>query len=230
MKSLENQFISDTYTSLLHTVNNDGVPSSSIDDIYDGGGKQTALSLGAKNNGAVVSGPLIAGNVSYPTSASPKPLIDVLFPVGSVYFTATNSSPSTFMGGTWGQIAQGRFIVGVGTGSDSTGISRTFSVGGNNTGKYEVALDKNNLPAHSHYVANSDSAYAQTAPTVSAETTVIADAYAVASRAYTLRGTPTQATLGKTSLVGNTADNTGLGVPIMTTPPSFGLYIWQRTA
>ena len=229
MKSLENQFISDTYTSLLHTVNNVGVPSSSIDDIYDGGGKQTALSLGAKNNGAVVSGPLIAGNVSYPTSASPKPLIDVLFPVGSVYFTATNSSPSTFMGGTWGQIAQGRFITGVGTGSDPTGIAKNFNAG-SNTGTYQVSLDKNNIPAHSHYIANSDSVYAQTAPTVSAETTLIADAFAVASRAYTLRGTPTQATLGKTSIVGNTADTSGLGTPISTTPPSFGLYIWQRTA
>jgi hypothetical protein len=229
MKSLENQFISDTYKSLLHTLSNDGVPSSGVDDIYDGDGKQTALSLGAKDKGAVISGPFTAGNVTYPTSTDIKPLIDVLFPIGSVYFTATNQNPSTFMGGAWSAIAAGRFVVGVGTGTDSTGNQQTFNAG-TNDGTYNKALDSTNVPPHFHYVANADRAYAQTAPTVSSSTTVIADAYAVASRSYTLRGSSVEATIGKTSTVGNIDSTDGVGSPISITPPSFGLYIWRRTA
>jgi microcystin-dependent protein len=229
MKSLENQFISDTYPSLLHTLNDSGVPTTGLDDIYDGGGNQTALSLGAKGKGAVVTGSFIAGNVTYPTSTDPKSLIDVLFPIGSVYFTATNSSPSTFMGGTWGQIAQGRFITGVGTGSDPTGITKDFNAG-NNNGTYQVSLDKNNIPAHSHYIASSDIVPATTANALTESKSLAVGAAVALDQAYLLKGGPTAPTLGRTSIVGNTADTSGLGTPISTTPPSFGLYIWQRTA
>jgi hypothetical protein len=229
MKSLENQFISDTYKSLLHTLSNDGVPSSGVDDIYDGDGKQTALSLGAKDKGAVISGPFTAGNVTYPTSTDIKPLIDVLFPVGSVYFTAVNQNPSTFMGGAWTIIADGRFVAGVGTGTDSTGNQNTV-VAGSNQGKYQTSLDSTNLPPHYHYVSNADIVQATSANALTESKSVAVGAAVSLDQAYLLRGSTTAPTLGRTSTVGNTAATDGLGSPVSLTPPSFGLYIWKRTA
>jgi hypothetical protein len=229
MKSLENQFISDTYKSLLHTLDDNGVPTTGLDDIYDGGGNQTALSLGAKDKGAVVSGSFTAGNVTYPTSSDAKALIDVLFPVGSVYFTAVNQNTATFMGGSWSIIADGRFIAGVGTGTDSTGNQNTINAG-NNQGNYQKSLDASNLPAHYHYVANADIIPATTSNDLTESKSVAVGAAVSLDQAYYLKGTTTQPTLGRTSTVGNTAATDGLGSPVSLTPPSFGLYIWKRTA
>jgi hypothetical protein len=224
MKSLENQFISDTYSSLLHTVRDEGVPTSGVDDIYDGKGNQTALSLGATGNGAVVSGSLKAGNVTYPVSESDKNLIDVIFPVGSVYFTATNQNPSTFMGGAWSAIAAGRFVVGVGTGTDSTGNQETFNAG-TNDGTYTKSLDSTNVPPHFHYVASNVNVPLGS-PSIAENTyTAVSD-----TLQYRLKGTTTQPTIGRTSTAGNTESTDGVGSPISITPPSFGLYIWRRTA
>lgn len=66
------------------------------------------------------------------------------FPVGAVYITTTNNNPSTFLGGTWAQIAQGRTLMGVGTlGSD------TYSAGSTG-GAARVTLTTAEMPAHNH--------------------------------------------------------------------------------
>ena len=43
-----------------------------------------------------------------------KRLIDIIHPVGSVYITLDNTSPSTLFGGTWEQVSQGRTLLGAG--------------------------------------------------------------------------------------------------------------------
>ena len=57
------------------------------------------------------------GEAFYPvTSADAIPdLINKIYPVGSIYMTVNNTSPSVLFGGTWTQIAQGRTIFGAGT-------------------------------------------------------------------------------------------------------------------
>ena len=71
-----------------------------------------------------------------------------LFPVGSIYITTTNTNPSTFLGGTWTQFAQGRTLIGVGTGNDgTTSMSFTASSSG---GKYKEILTIDQIPNHSH--------------------------------------------------------------------------------
>ena len=40
-------------------------------------------------------------------------LIDLVYPVGSIYISANNVSPQTFLGGTWQPVSQGRFLLGV---------------------------------------------------------------------------------------------------------------------
>ena len=57
--------------------------------------------------------------------------LDSIYPVGSVYISLTSTNPGTYLKGTWEQFAQGRTLVGVGSGSDGSN-TRTFAV--NDTG------------------------------------------------------------------------------------------------
>lgn len=51
------------------------------------------------------------------------------YPVGAIYLSVVNTSPASLFGGTWQAIGQGRMLVGVGTGTDANGNSRTFANG-----------------------------------------------------------------------------------------------------
>lgn len=66
-------------------------------------------------------------------------LINLIYPVGSIYMSVNNVSPATFLGGTWERI-QDRFLLGAGS-SYSAG-----STGGEASHKLTVA----EMPSHSH--------------------------------------------------------------------------------
>lgn len=78
-------------------------------------------------------------------------LLNLIYPVGSVIYTTTSSIPDNLrnLGGTWIQIAQGRVIVGVGSGTDSNNTSKSFSAR-NNTGEYSHKLTTNEIAKHGH--------------------------------------------------------------------------------
>lgn len=64
------------------------------------------------------------------------PLLDMIYPIGAIYWSKNNTSPASLFGGTWVQIVEDRFpLFG---NDDTTGGSRTVSI--------SVA----NLPSHSH--------------------------------------------------------------------------------
>lgn len=66
-----------------------------------------------------------------------------IYPIGSVYISLTNKNPGTYLRGTWEQFAQGRTLVGVGSGSDGSN-TQTFDV--NDTGgEYKHLLTKKEL-------------------------------------------------------------------------------------
>lgn len=78
--------------------------------------------------------------------------IDKIYPVGSVYVSVSNVSPSTFLGaGTWEAISQGRVLVGAGTGTDVNNNSVDF-IGGGTGGEYTTTLRESNIPSHNHGV------------------------------------------------------------------------------
>lgn len=69
--------------------------------------------------------------------------LNAIYPVGSVYISLTNTNPGTYLRGTWEQFAQGRTLVGVGSGSDGSN-TQTFDV--NDTGgEYKHLLTKKEL-------------------------------------------------------------------------------------
>ena len=69
--------------------------------------------------------------------------LDSIYPVGSVYISLTSTNPGTYLKGTWAQFAQGRTLVGVGSGNDGSN-TQTFNV--NDTGgEYKHMLSKKEL-------------------------------------------------------------------------------------
>ena len=85
-------------------------------------------------------------------------ILDRFYPIGSIYLTVNSANPSTVIGGTWTQIAQGRTIFGAGTLNSITYTAGTTVNAGlpNISGKVVRAysdFNKNNNN-YSHYVSN----------------------------------------------------------------------------
>ena len=81
--------------------------------------------------------------------------INEMYPVGSIYITTLISTASelekTLGVGTWESYASGKTLVGVGTGTDSNSVSKTFKV--NETGgEYTHNLTTSEIPSHSHSI------------------------------------------------------------------------------
>lgn len=69
--------------------------------------------------------------------------LDSIYPIGTVYISLTDTNPGTYLKGVWEQFAQGRTLVGVGSGSDGTN-TQTFDV--NDTGgEYKHFISKKEL-------------------------------------------------------------------------------------
>ena len=216
LPDLTNEFAADTYKGILHTAN---VPFSgaNIPQIYDGLGNKSSLRLGSDGNGALFNG-TVSGNML--TVVGYNTIIDYIYPVGAVYFSTNNINPSTrFSGTTWFNIANGRFIAGVGTGTDQNSNSRSISPG-NNDGSYIHTLTVNQIPSHTHSPAQNPSfPYVVTWPYLG----VISrqEAGGDSNDSFMFPGQRPQA---------QTLSEVGGNASHENTPPGFGLYIWQRTS
>lgn len=164
---LSDQYIDDTFDGLLH-VNGQPIPPVGLVKVLDGVGHESSISVGRSGNGvningsssvtgslgvsqnATISGQLIANNVSYPSSSNITSLFNIIYPIGSVYFSAKSISPASLFGGVWDQIAEGRFIVGAGTGTDRNDLDQKFNVGNDFRGEYKHTISTEELPSHSH--------------------------------------------------------------------------------
>lgn len=80
--------------------------------------------------------------LSVPTKSD---IVDMIYPVGSIYMSVNSTSPASLFGGTWTQL-EDRFLLGAGS------TYTNGSTGGSST----VTLTTANLPSHSHaqYVAS----------------------------------------------------------------------------
>tara|TARA_R100000152_G_C6752873_1_gene176596 strand:- start:23 stop:1213 length:1191 start_codon:yes stop_codon:yes gene_type:complete len=160
-ESLENQFISDLYTSLIHLSGAELGPAGPLNQVFDGAGNSTGLALSGKR--------VIVNNYIYPEgfeTRDPIEWLDAFFPVGCLQLTFDDNNPTDRIAGTtWKRVAQGRFLVGTGTLTDKNGVQREFCPGGEEeeaqgkrggsgdiAGEYEVTLTPDQLPAHTHNV------------------------------------------------------------------------------
>ena len=77
-------------------------------------------------------------------------LLDLVYPVGSIYMSVNNVSPQTFLGGTWTQI-QETFLLAAGSNhaAGTTGGSATHTPSGSVTvNNHTLTVDE--MPSHNH--------------------------------------------------------------------------------
>ena len=75
-------------------------------------------------------------------------LLDVVYPVGSVYITGSETSPASTFGGTWSQVKSG--LLGC---AGSTGLAENLSTGGSST------ISAAQMPKHRHYTTETTVVY-----------------------------------------------------------------------
>ena len=100
-------------------------------------------------------------------------LVDKMYPVGSIYMTTTYSEASQVhdaIGGEWEKYAQGRTIIGDGTGTDSNGLVQTFA-NGSTGGEYTHKLTVAEMPSHSHTIDHTHNIASKTYTTSTASLT-----------------------------------------------------------
>lgn len=113
---------------------------SNIRYYYENGITETAITLNT--------------NTSYQTTApsniiqySQDRILNLIYPVGSVYTSVISTNPSSFIGGTWVQFGQGRTLVGVNTSDgdfntvEKTGGKKTRRLNAN-IGAYDSMINK----------------------------------------------------------------------------------------
>lgn len=84
-------------------------------------------------------------------------LLDKTYPVGSIYISVNDTSPSELFGGTWEAVAQGRTLVGVGYNVANTtdywgacGANTVNFPAGEMGGQMRHTLTIDEMPSHRH--------------------------------------------------------------------------------
>lgn len=199
--SLTNTNISETYVGVLHAKGAALPELPGREDIYDGFGNKSALKVGRAGAGIDIDGTL---GTSFKAA-----ITEAIYPIGSVIFSQNDNDPGTrFTGTSWTQISKGRFIAGEGEGTDGTEF-KTIPAGNDTTGKYNHKLTTPELASHRHEVKF----------THGGSQSLGGDTVA--------KGNSTN---GNDRLSNDVVQDTGSGTPHNNMPPSFGLYVWQRTS
>ena len=155
-------------------------------------------------------------------------LLNLIYPVGSIYMSMSSTNPAELFGGTWEQIAQGRCLIGAGTGTDSRSEKKTFTAGATG-GEYNHVLTVGEMPSHSHSASSSSTGdhyhVWYSGRYGSSENSTSADSAGVGSKDTSHKtlsaGSHSHAiTIGSNG--GSSAHNN--------LPPYMSLNIWKRTA
>jgi hypothetical protein len=142
--SMEDIYFKDAFTKKGDKLNLE-INDVAIDSLIS---KNNKFSLDGEGNLIVKSLSLIDGGV-----ANAQDIINIIYPIGSIYISTSSINPSTLLGGTWRQI-QDRFLVGAGNsyGIDSTGgatVATTTNATGT-TGSTVLTIDQ--IPSHQHSI------------------------------------------------------------------------------
>lgn len=175
-------------------------------------------------------------------------IFSLIYPVGSIYLSMSDTNPKNLFGGTWKQLG-GRFLIGAGTADANT--DNTFGdlndagyvfVAGSKGGQFRHTLTVNELPSHSHGAtstyggaaffirhggsAGTDTVAAGTGCTITEGASDVTWSNGFQTTAYSHK-------LDKVELKGTvstTVNAAGGGTAHNNMPPYLIVYMWQRTA
>ena len=181
-------------------------------------------------------------------------LLNMVYPVGSIYISTAATSPATFLGGTWERI-QDRMLMAAGSAygagstggaathghgntgaaSGSTANSSALTSGANNGSTGSTALTINQIPSHEHGVPFRNTSASQSSNYDILDYYAWGKQYVVGSTKATGGGQGHTHTLGNHSHT-IPAHSHGLNSHTHTTgtasnlPPYLAVYVWKRTA
>lgn len=191
----------------------------------------------------------ISENEIYFTPSTNSDIIDLIYPIGSIYMSVNSASPATLFGGTWTQLKD-MFLLGAG---DTYSIGNaTASSPTKDGGAATVSLAETNLPSHHHsYTAPPSATGSHTLQVSEIPAHYHAMRYSTGSTSgagYAWTGSKyswTSATESSSGMKGaggggghthpitgssSNTGNTGSGTAFSNMPPYLTVYMWKRTA
>jgi microcystin-dependent protein len=168
-----------------------------------------------------------------------------VWPIGSVYISVNSTNPSTYFGGTWIKIAQGRTLVGEGTivanndnwcGTVNAGSFVAYA--GNMGGEVTHKITTSEMPSHTHYFLTNvgghhrhEIAYYSAGAGAASNNDFIGNSGMGWSTNYRLNEWLTYAGNNKSAHQHDgTTNSTGGGGNHNNLMPYLVVYIWKRTA
>ena len=137
-------------------------------------------------------------------------VIDMIYPIGSIYMSVSDADPATLFGGVWESFGTGRTLVGVDT--SQAEFNTVQKTGGEKTHKLTI----NEMPIHKHTVKMS------WAPNQSHNHS--GGTYA---KSFAEGANPSDGIYNSTD---DRIDNAGGGQPHNNLQPYITVYMWKRTA
>lgn len=231
-ESLENTNISTTYKSLIHTKDAQ-LPTNGQTAIYDGIGNESSLSFGVSGSGLTVTGEVVADSLTLRgsglgiTEELNDTILNLIYPVGSIYLSIGNIQPDTLFPNTqWQRISQGKFIAGVGTGMDTNSNTATISAGDDrvipveHSGTYVHTLCAEEMPSHTHTIKTEEAIFSTVDNSADAAGNYVVVADDVSgSAAQSFVGSEESREILTTEGSNESHNNI---------PPWFGVYVWKR--
>lgn len=189
----------------------------------------TGLEFVFRSSSADVSGSISQSNVTglegrlVALESDVSGIVDLIYPVGSIYMSVNNTNPSVLFGGTWEQLKD-KFLLASGD---------TYTAG-NTGGEATHKLTTNEMPSHTHtqniHNHTPSSAGRNWVPKTQS-TTRSRFLSSSSGNKYTLATDSMDdwewAETGSTTA---TNQNTGKGQPHNNMPPYLAVYMWKRTA
>ena len=87
-----------------------------------------------------------------------KRILNIVYPIGSIYLSVNNTSPAILFGGTWEQV-KGRFLMGTGVPDGNTdnyfgamSVTQYNAALGSKGGQDYHTLNSNEMPSHNHRI------------------------------------------------------------------------------
>ncbi len=223
----------DGHNHTLSTITDSGtIAAQDADAVNIDGGAVDGTTLGATTpSSAVVTTLNATGALGTDLKST---LIDLLYPVGSIYIETTGTNPNTTFGtGTWAAHAAGRALVGVGDNGEETWTE------GQEEGSETHTLTTGELPAHGHLFTGTGTTNTAGAHTHSIERNAsgTTGAFGTGFAAFNYDGnnsgpitTSSAGDHSHTVTVTGTTNNEGSGAAHNNLQPSIGVYVWKRTA
>lgn len=154
-------------------------------------------------------------------------IINLIYPIGSIYMSVNSTSPATLFGGTWEQL-ENRFLLGAGSDyiAGDTGGSATMVH--THTMSHTHNLDSNGYAKMTIYTEGSRIAYREKSGCPAWTTTWRTASTGQASGSYSSSSTWGAELGGRTE--GASATNTGAASNTDNMPPYLAVYMWKRIA